>query len=109
MIKFDSEVNSSLLAYSLPNILEQYTNIPLYYYLANPEDNKQYTLEIATDGNVITTLDITTNTLQDYSLYFENKGSYNLTLSILELGISCSTIITIAEYTGELPVIDPNN
>lgn len=109
IIKFSSENGNSLLTYSLPDEIEQYTNIPLNYYLASLEDNKNYTLDIAVDGNSMASLEITTNTLATYPLYFETKGNYNLTLTVVELGLSRSTVISVTEYIGELPIIDPNN
>ena len=77
--------------------------------VATTEVDRVYTLSIAIDGKEKTKLNITSNAFSSYNLYFENTGNYNLTLSVLELGISYSTNISIKDYTGELPVIDPNN
>jgi hypothetical protein len=81
----------------------------LNYYLASLEDNKNYTLTIYRDDTFITSLEVMTNTLSTYPLYFEHKGNYNLTLNVVELGLSHSTVIAVTEYKGELPVIDPND
>ena len=109
IIKFAPEDGGNLLAYSLPDKIEQYTNVPLNYYLASLEDNKNYTLTIYRDDTFIASLEVMTNTLSTYPLYFENKGNYNLTLNVVELGLSHSTVIAVTEYKGELPVIDPND
>ena len=104
---FKNESNP-LLIVSVPEKTEQYTNIPLNFMLVSSEANKTYTLQVKVDEDELTTLNIVSNTLSNYPLYFETKGSYNLRLTVLELNLTYSTILSISEYTGNLPVIDPN-
>lgn len=100
---------SPLFATVLPERIEQYTNIPLYYCLsAAPNDNTQYTITIDSNGKVSPTLTVTSNQLDSYSLYFENRGTHKITVTVNEAS-SLTQIYTInvEAYTGELPVIDP--
>jgi hypothetical protein len=109
-IRFEKNSTNALLAVVLPNKIEQYTNIPLYYLLGSAEENKVYTLNIAVDGVAKSSLAVTTNKLDSYTLYFESKGSYVLTVNIAELGGLEKTFnIEVEEYTGDLPVIDPSD
>ena len=107
--KFDENINSALFTALLPDRLEQHTNIPLNYLLTSKEENKTYTLKISLDGIETARLAITTNTLSKYPLYFDKKGNYSLNLSVVELGLEWNSIITILEYTDDLPIIKPDH
>ena len=107
--KFDSDINSALFTAHLPDKVEQHTNIPLSYLLTSAEENKVYTLAINIDGKEETRLNITTNALDDYTLYFDKKGNYSLLLTVLELGLEWRSVITVTEYTDELPIIKPDH
>lgn len=105
--KFDAANGSPILQVITPEKTEQYTNIPMSYLLTTNETNKEYTLRISLNGEVKTELKITSNVLDTYNLYFEEKGTYKLECYITELGISYTTYLEISGYTGELPIIDP--
>jgi hypothetical protein len=92
----------------LPEVTEQYTNIPMDYLLISNEAGKTYTLDVKLDGKSKTQLSIVTNQSGTYNLYFEDRNTYTLSCSILELAITYTTLITIVPYTGNLPVINPN-
>ncbi len=110
IIRFVSGSSNALLAIVLPDKIEQYTNIPMYYLLASAEENKNYTLNITVDTTAKPSLSVTTNTLDSYTLYFESKGTYTLTVGISELGgLEQVFSLDVAEYTGDLPVIDPTD
>lgn len=109
LTRFSNTISTPLFTALLPERLEQFTSIPLDYLLTSKEDNKVYTLSVLIDGIEQANLNIKTNALSQYSLYFEDKGNYNLTLNIVELGLSWNKAITITEYNGILPVIRPDN
>lgn len=110
VIRFIPESANPLLAVVLPASGEQYTNIPMDYLLASTEENKNYTLNIKIDATEKPPLTITTNVLNTYTLYFEAKGTYTITVSIVELGgLEQTFVLDIKEYTGNLPIIDPAN
>lgn len=96
-----------LLMIGIPEITEQYTNIPLNYLLVDSESNKKYTLDIKLNGIQKTSLNIETNILGNYPLYFENKGTYTLTCTVIEMALSHISYLNIVPYTGKLPIIDP--
>jgi hypothetical protein len=104
---FDHANGSPLLMILTPDKTEQYTNIPMDYLVVTNEANKIYTLEVRLNGNLKTSLNVTSNLLDTYTLYFEEKGVYRLNCSVAELGSSFEGILDIVEYTGNLPVIDP--
>ena len=109
MIVVKDETNP-LLAVMIPTTLEQYTNIPLTYLLASKEENKNYTMNILIDGENKSSLNIVTNKLDSYNLFFEEKGTYALNVSIAEIGGLEKTFqLDVLEYTGNLPVIDSND
>ena len=100
--------NDPLLMISTPEVTEQYTNIPVYYLLVTSDTNKKpYTLDISLDGKEKTQLTIYSNTFGEYPLYFETKGTYTLSCSVVELALFYSQYLLISGYTGNLPVIDP--
>lgn len=105
--RFDSINGSPLLMIMTPEVTEQYTNIPMDYLLVTGETNKTYTLDIKLNGLNKTNLNIVSNTLNTYNLYFEEKGLYNLACNVVELGAKYESILNIVAYTGNLPVIDP--
>ena len=109
VVRFNENIGNALFAINIPEKTEQYTNIPLSYLLSTKEDNKNYTLSIGIDGKEETQLNITSNTLDSYTLYFETKGNYSLELYIVELGIKKNFMLTISGYTGNLPIINPND
>jgi hypothetical protein len=83
--KFDMANNTPLLLVSLPEITEQYTNIPLNYMLVTTEGSDNYTLNIKLNGENVRDLNIISNTLPDepYNLYFESTGIYTLDLNVV--------------------------
>lgn len=104
--RFDSASHDPLLMVFLPEKTEQFTNIPVQYMLLAQESNKDYTLDLSLDGNSQTKLAIKSNVADDYTLYFETKGTYTFEASVIELNLTYSTYLTISPYTGNLPVID---
>ena len=110
VIRFEAGSSENLLAASLEDSVEQYTNIPLYYMVASSEENKRYSIKIDIDAKPLPLLEVTTNTLTDYSLYFEEKGTYTITISVVEKSeLSKSFQIQVKEYTGSLPYINPSD
>lgn len=96
-----------LLMIMTPEETQQYTNIPLNYLLVTSESNKSYTLDVKINGITKTSLNIVSNVADSYPLYFEEKGTYTLLCTVVELALSYSDYLYIKQYTGELPVIDP--
>lgn len=106
--RFDtSSTGNPLLLIKVPDVTEQYTNIPVHYLLVTTESNKEYHLSISLDGVEKTELAISSNNANSYPLYFEEKGTYTLLCSIVELALSYSQYLNIVAYTGNLPIIDP--
>jgi hypothetical protein len=50
IINFKEEINTPLLTVYIPENTEQYTNIPMEYLLTSSETNKEYTMNIVTNG-----------------------------------------------------------
>ena len=104
--KFEEGSHENLLMVYLPEVTEQYTNIPAQYMIVSADANKTYTVDFSLDGKSQIKLSATSNTIQSYNLYFEDKGTFTLTITAIELNLSYSTYLTIVPYTGNLPVID---
>ena len=105
--RFDSANGRPLLMVMLPDVTEQYTNIPMNYLLLTNEANKAYTMDIKLDGVTETSLTVYSNVSDTYTFYFEQQGTYTLVSNIVELAVPYTTYLNIQEYTGKLPVIDP--
>ncbi len=103
---FTNTSNAPVLMVYIPEVTEQYTNIPIQYMLLASEANKEYTLDLSLDGMSQIQLKVQTNVAGEYPLYFEDKGTYTFTARVVELSLAYSTYLTIAAYTGNLPVID---
>ena len=99
--------NQPLLMIAVPEVTEQYTNIPVQYMLFAEEANKAYTLDLKLNGVSKIQLAIQSNVAGTYNLYFEEQGTYTLLANIMELNLAFSTYLTISTYSGNLPVIDP--
>lgn len=95
-----------LLIY-VPNVTEQYTDIPMHYYVAGAKEGETYTLVVKLNGVEKTSLSVQSNTAGIYYLYFEEPGTYTLGCSVNENGTSHTSYLNITEYSGNLPVIDP--
>lgn len=107
VIKREQE-NSPLFAFILPERFEQYASNEIHYYLAT-SDTKQFLLNISLgDNNKAKNLRLFPNALGSYSLYLEEKGKHNLHFTIPELGLTRSNLIDIMDYTGQIPIINPN-
>ena len=104
--KFVAGSHEQLLMVYLPEVTEQFTNIPVQYMILTSDVNKTYTVDISIDNKSQIQLSAVSNTIQNYNLYFENKGTFSLTLTAVELSLTYNTHITIDPYTGNLPVID---
>lgn len=100
--------NQPLLMIGLPEITEQYTNIPVQYMLYAEEANKIYTLDLKLNGVSKIQLTIQSNVPGTYNLYFEEQGNYTLLANVVELNLSFNTYLDITAYSGNLPVIDPS-
>lgn len=110
LIRFVSGSSNALFAVNIPNKIEQYTNATMSFMVASSEENKTYTVDISIDGINKTLLSTTTNQLNTYTLYFENKGNYTLTTTIVEMSSLTQTFpIQVVEYSGNLPVINPSD
>lgn len=110
LIRFIPGSAGALFAINVPKEIEQYTNTPMEFMIASDEENKNYTVDISIDGISKTNLIATTNTLKSYPLYFENKGNYALTATVVEMSNLTQTfLIKVIEYTGNLPIIDSSD
>ena len=107
VICFKSGSSTILLAASLPEKIEQYTNVPLNYMLSSTEEGRNYTLNVSIDGVPKTSLNMITNQFASYDLYFETKGAHTVELKVAELGnLTYNFQINVLEYTGKLPIIE---
>ena len=104
--KYDETTNEPLLMISVPEVLEQYTDIPMSYVVLTNESNKDYTLDVQLNKVTKAQLGVKSNVSDDYNLYFETAGTYTLDVEVIEMNITYTAPITISKYTGELPVID---
>lgn len=108
LIRFVPGSVGALLAVNVPEKIEQYTNAPMDYMIASEEENKNYTVDISIDGVSKAQLIANTNELKSYTLYFENKGNYTLTITVVEMsGLSQTFPVQVVEYSGNLPIINP--
>lgn len=107
LARFSPSSTEPLLMVMFPDVTEQHTNIPVQYMVLAAESNKEYTLNIALDGVSKTKLTVKSNNAGDYNLYFEEKGTYTFSATVVELNLVYTTYMTINPYTGNLPVIDP--
>ena len=105
---FDTSNGSAIFSVFTPEKTEQFATIPISALLVTGGSSKEYSVEVKIDGKLETTLKITAHTPLTYNLMFENKGTYSLVLTVVELNMSYSELLTITEYTGKLPVIDTN-
>jgi hypothetical protein len=81
LVYYESSVGTPLLAIQVPEVTEQYTNIPIsYLFVSSEDDNDDYTLEFIIDNKEEDKLTIKANTLAEHNLYFENSGIYSLTV-----------------------------
>lgn len=103
---FKASNNEPLLAVHIPETIEQHTNIPINYVVLTEEANQDYTINFSLNGSHQATLTTKSNVIDQYNLYFENKGTYTLTVSVLQLNLSFNTYLNVQSYTGNLPVID---
>jgi len=80
------------------------------FMIASNEENKTYTVDISIDGVSKDVLVATTNQLKTYTLYFENRGNYTLTTTVVEMSALTQTFpIQVIEYSGNLPIINPSD
>lgn len=90
-----------------PDKTEQYTDIPIYYYVAGVKDGENYTLQIKLNGIEKISLTVQSNKAGVYYLYFEDTNTYTLNCNVTELNLSYSAYLNISPYSGTLPIIDP--
>lgn len=111
-VYYIDEDAGSLMGVYIPEKLEQYTNINFKYLIASNIIEDQ-TLTITVNNTVKDILQVNINSTSgigsgNFTLYFDEAGIYNLDL-FASSGISYSTKLNITEYTGNLPIIDPND
>ena len=108
--KFARFINeaSPLLMINVPEVTEQYTNIPVQYMVVTKADtSKNYMVKFAVpEASINAELTATSNTIQSYNLYFEKRGVFRLSVSVVGLNLSNQVDLDIKPYTGDLPVID---
>ena len=110
LIRFVTGSSNALFAVNIPERIEQYTNATMSFMIASSEENKNYTVDISVDGVNKALLSVTTNQLNTYTLYFENKGNYTLSTTVIEMSALAQTFpIQVIEYSGNLPVINPSD
>ena len=107
LARFAPGSSDPLLMVMFPDVTEQHTNIPVQYMVLAQESNKDYTLNLSLDGVTKIQLTVQSNKEGEYNLYFEEKGTYTLSATVIELNLVYTTYIVIVPYTGNLPVIDP--
>lgn len=105
---FDTSNGSAIFSVFTPEKTEQFATIPISALLVTGGSSKEYNVEVRIDGKLETTLKITAHTPLIYNLMFEKKGNYTLSLTVVELNMTYTELLTITEYTGKLPVIDTN-
>jgi hypothetical protein len=69
---------------------------------------KDYDLNIYIDDKLLTTEIVTSGADSNYTLNFDNKGTYIVKMIIENLGIEQSATITVVPYTSNLPVVNVN-
>ncbi len=105
VLKYDENIGQPLFSVLIPEVVEQYTETPITFLLADAEGSSSYTLDLYLDDVKEAPLSITANTLLTYNLLFENQGNYKFRVQIPDLGIEYSQVISVTKYSGELPVI----
>ena len=105
---YDSSNGAAIFSVFVPERTEQFATIKTSALLVTGGSSKEYTVEVKIDGKTETTLNITAHTPLNYNLMFEKKGTYSVTYTVVELNMTYSTLLSITEYTGKLPVIDTN-
>ena len=110
MLRYDSKVGTPIFSALVPEVTEQYTDIPIKYLLVYGNTTQSYLIDFIVNGNLETTQVFNTGKISEYILNFDRAGTYELDLRIEELKINYPTIIlNISKYTGNLPNIDIDN
>ena len=105
VLRYQETIGQPLFSVLIPDVVEQYTETPITFLLANAEGSAKYILDIYLDNKKETSLEITANSLLVYNLLFELQGNYSFNVRIPDLGVEFKDFITVSKYTGELPVI----
>ena len=106
LLRYQSIIGQPIFSALIPEVTEQYTDIPISYLLVFGDNVKQYAVDIIINDKVETTQMLTAGTISGYTLNFDKQGTYNLKLNIDELGISYTYTLNVTKYTGTLPVIN---
>ena len=106
VLRYQDSIGQPILSALIPEVTEQYTNIPVKYLLIYGDTTKTYNMDFTLDGNLETTQQVTNNVLDKYNFNFDSTGIYNLSLKIEELGVEFKAELNIIKYSGTLPVIN---
>ena len=106
LLRYQSIIGQPIFSALIPEVTEQYTDIPISYLLVFGDNVKQYAVDIIINDKVETTQILTAGTISGYTLNFDKQGTYNLKLNIDELGVSYTDTLNVTKYTGTLPVIN---
>lgn len=106
VIVYNHNIGLPIFSYLLPEVTEQYTDIPLSYLLTYGIEQKDYSLEIYVNNEYLTTQILSTGVIQTYNLSFDEAKTYNIELKISELNIVENFNLVITSYTGMMPVVD---
>ena len=105
MIRY-KEGGDPILGILIPEICEQYTEIPINYLLVYGDSVKNYNLTITLDDENITSENVISGNYGTYNLTVEQADIYRLKFIIEELSILLDYELEIVPYSGLLPVIN---
>ena len=96
--------NPQLVVGIPPKHIEQYSTINIGYMIAMVTDDIEKVKVSLTVNGKATIKEVNYNELNDWSIYFDKIGTYDLSISALGVTEILPTI-SVQEYTGKIPVI----
>ena len=109
VVRYYALIGQPIFSYLIPEVTEQYIDIPVKYLLTHGAESQTYAMEILVDGTLITSQDLVVDQLGEYALSFDKGGTYIVVFKIPALNIEERIELNITKYTGTLPVINTND
>ena len=95
-------------AYLPEKSIMQYDTVNIDYILASTQDILDYHKITLKRNNTSTVQTVQFNTVQTWSIYFDQAGIYSLTIEDSYGNKKSFNNVIVAEYEGDMPVIDPS-
>lgn len=107
LINYDAEVNTLLLTVAQPaRTVEQYSVLEIPYMVADdPQSAVGENIVVLKLNGKETQQVIKNNVVQNWRLFFDTVGNYELSISVGSTEVVLDTI-TVVKYQGDMPTID---